>query len=202
MAGGNVRRGDHASKLAAGAGFRDVRSVWGDDANAGIRAARNPNVLADGDEVVIPTHEVRVEEATTASRHTFVVRRSSLRLRTRVEDACGPVAAELTVESQPPVMFPDGQVDVAIGPMVEHVALSAAGAPLSLWIGGLEPNDMRSGPIARLHNLGYLGVDRDDGPTDYALRSALEEFQCDEDLAVTGHLDAATLSKLVTVHGS
>jgi murein L,D-transpeptidase YcbB/YkuD len=56
---------------------------------------------------------------------------------------------------------------------------------------------------SRLHNLGYL--DRGDWQVSPAaeltLRSAIEEFQCDEGLTVNGVADDATRARLVVRHG-
>jgi hypothetical protein len=64
-----------------------------------------------------------------------------------------------------------------------------------------------AGALARLRNLGYFAGDlpgeasgADEDP--WAARSAIEEFQCDEGLAVTGEVDPDTQARLTKVHGS
>ena len=59
--------------------------------------------------------------------------------------------------------------------------------------------NMRSGQAARLTNLGYL-MNTEDSP-DAELLSAVEEFQCDEELAVDGISGPKTQNQLVKVHG-
>jgi hypothetical protein len=55
------------------------------------------------------------------------------------------------------------------------------------------------GQRLRLDNLGYVPVDAaaNDPPSQYAI----EEFQCDHGLSVTGVMDGATQAKLVEAHG-
>jgi peptidoglycan hydrolase-like protein with peptidoglycan-binding domain len=67
-------------------------------------------------------------------------------------------------------------------------------------IGHLDPHDEDSGWQARLVNLGYIPGTLDD-ITDDHFRWAVEEFQCDHHLKVTGKLDDATRAKLKDSHG-
>ena len=54
---------------------------------------------------------------------------------------------------------------------------------------------------ARLVNLGYLvGSPQETEPVTRLV--AIEEFEVDNDLPVTGEMTGATLAKLVEVHGS
>jgi hypothetical protein len=71
--------------------------------------------------------------------------------------------------------------------------------PRPLLISPLAPASDPYGQRIRLDNLGYVPVDAepDDPPSPYAV----EEFQCDHDLPVTGVCDGATQAKLVEVHG-
>jgi hypothetical protein len=79
-------------------------------------------------------------------------------------------------------------------------------APLK--IGTLPDAGTDDGQKVRLRNLGYFfgrvpGLDPDDAhddPQDF--RSAVEEFQCDQSLPVTGDCDGTTQAKLKDVHGS
>jgi len=71
----------------------------------------------------------------------------------------------------------------------------------SIKIGHLDPIDEDSGWQARLINLGYHADPS--GDTDQEqLRYAIEEFQCDHQLSVTGALDAETRAKLNELHGT
>ena len=79
--------------------------------------------------------------------------------------------------------------------------LLVKGFSLPLKLGHLDPAEEFSGQVWRLNNLGY----RAGSPAskeDDAFRSAVEEFQCDNSVSVSGICDGATQDKLRTVHGS
>ncbi|MEZ4297448.1 MAG: peptidoglycan-binding protein [Polyangiaceae bacterium] len=203
-----VLPGDHLARIAARFGFFDERTIWDDPANAELRKLRpNPEVLLPGDVVTIPDKQPRNEEGQTDRRHTFIVRRNKLRLRIAVRDrfhvpqANLPVELELEGDSSSPVTDGQAIVERPISPTTESGHLSALGDEVAVRVGFLDPVESRSGWKARLDNLGYAA-----GPVDASTpieeRSALEELQCDFGLPVTGAPDAATLQKLLEVHGS
>ncbi|MCO5165666.1 MAG: peptidoglycan-binding protein [Planctomycetes bacterium] len=75
-----------------------------------------------------------------------------------------------------------------------------------LRLHALAPPDGLRGQQERLRNLGYYlgdleGEDQLDEDAPDAWRSAVEEFQCDQGLPVSGMCDAATRARLVEVHG-
>lgn len=75
-----------------------------------------------------------------------------------------------------------------------------------LRLHSLAAPDATRGQQERLRNLGYYlgdleGEDQLDEDAPDAFRSAVEEFQCDQGLPVTGVCDAATRARLVEVHG-
>ena len=202
-----VQPGDHLARIAARFGFLDERTIWDDPANAAIRQARpNPQVLLPGDVVVIPDREVRVEEGQTERRHTFLVRRSRLRLLISVRDRFDVPQAGLTVplaidgEEQAAVTDGEGVVERAISPTSSTGRLSALGEDPVVQVGFLDPVESPTGWKARLNNLGYAA-----GPVGQASpleeRSAIEEFQCDFGLKISGAADGPTLQMLMKVHG-
>jgi hypothetical protein len=68
-------------------------------------------------------------------------------------------------------------------------------------IGDLDPVNEETGQMARLANLGYYRASLDK-PDQDELLSAIEEFQCDNKLAVDGDCGPKTQAKLKEVHGS
>lgn len=202
-----VQPGDHLARIAARFGFLNERTIWDDPANAALRQARpNPHVLLPGDVVSIPDKETRVEEGQTERRHTFLVRRSALRLlisvRDRFDVAQSGLAVPLAIdgEEQSPVTDDKGIVERSISPTATTGRLSALGEDPLVQIGFLDPVESPTGWKARLNNLGYAA-----GPVDQASpveeKSALEEFQCDFGLKVSGAADGPTLQMLMKVHG-
>ena len=202
-----VRQGDHLSRIASKHGFRSYLTIWDDPGNAALRQLRaDPHVLLPGDVVFIPDKEPRVEPGATGARHVFRTRSPRLRLRIAVLDhSHAPVAGaagELEVGGDARAVTTDGGGlagrEIAPDADFGRLALDAE-EPLELRIGHLDPVEALSGLQARLNNLGYrAGFDPE--PTE-ALRSAIEELQCDLGLPVTGVADAATRARLLEVHG-
>ncbi|MBK8258106.1 MAG: peptidoglycan-binding protein [Polyangiaceae bacterium] len=200
--------GDYLAKIAAQFGFLDGATIWNDPANASLRQIRpNPEVLLPGDRVTIPDKERRVEERPTERRHTFVLRRSPLKLRIAIRDRVHHAEPQLTVDFtldgqiDQPTTDGNGMFERRISPSAGSGALTALGESVAVHVGFLDPVDSPTGWKARLNNLGYAA-----GPVDRSTpveeRSALEEFQCDVGLTVTGLADGTTLQKLLEKHGS
>jgi peptidoglycan hydrolase-like protein with peptidoglycan-binding domain len=94
-----------------------------------------------------------------------------------------------------------GKIDRAIPVPAKGGKLRARGEEFLLAIGHLDPVEEESGLRARLANLGYYlagGSDLDEEE----LRSAIEEFQVEHGLRVTGVSDAATRASIKKSHGS
>lgn len=204
-----VKQGEHISRLAHAHGFRDYRTVWDHPENAALkRLRRNPNVLLPGDEVFIPDRGDRVELRPTDQRHRFQVRATPLMLRIVLHTVDGdPIrgaACELLLASQrvPLVTNDKGMIEHEIAKDVEDAKLlvPSRGLEFDLKIGDLDPVEVVSGEQARLDNIGYFaGYTAQD---DKQLRWAVEEFQCEHGLRVTGVYDQGTQAKLEKDYGS
>jgi putative peptidoglycan binding protein len=209
-----VQQGDHLSKIAKDNGFTDYTVIWDHPENADLKSQRqNPNVLLPGDEVFIPDREQRQEGGATDKRHTFTVDKKTLKLRLVLEDIYEkPIAGApcaLLVDGQTYQLTTDGN-----GKLEQEIPLDAkegvltirgnqtpfANDVIPIKIGHLDPIDEVSGQIARLNNLGYFAGKLDGADTD-ALNSAVQEFQCDNGLAVDGNCGPKTQSKLKQIHG-
>jgi len=204
-----VEPGDHIARIAHRYGFGDPAAVWDDGANAELRGKRkNPNVLLPGDVVHVPDRIPKKAPAATGKRHTFMVALPKLWLRIVVRDfgqePLVRVDCRLTVDGKTRDLQTggDGLVEVAIPPDAKggSLAVPSLGMEIALGIGHLHPVDAPSGYRGRLNNLGYF-AGRSDDPEDPALRSAIEEFQCDHGLTVDGVCGAGTQAKLLEVHG-
>jgi len=206
-----VKQGEHLSRIARLHGFRNPDTVWNDAGNSSLRDLRpNPNVLFPGDTITIPDRTEKQEVRATGQLHTFSVDVQPLRLALVIKDAnsdplpneqCvlavsdifGPVTETLTTDA-------NGRIDKEISPVAEGGEVRVRGQVYFLKIGDLDPEDQKSGQRARLANLGYYfgeGADIDEDE----LRTAVEEFQCDNDLFVDGDCGPKTQKKLKAVHG-
>lgn len=209
-----VQQGDHLSSIAEEYGFSDYRTIWEHPQNSELRQKRlNPNVLFPGDTLFIPDREQREESRSTDQRHSFKMRGPKLKLRLVLEDQYNkPVAnarCVLAVEGEFRQVTTDdaGKIEQEIPPAA-HDALLVIQDPrtafdsveIPIRIGDLDPVEEVSGQRARLANLGYL-LTGAEGESPEDLRSAIEEFQCEQGLTVDGICGPKTQAKLKQVHG-
>ena len=203
-----VQQGEHLSVIARQHGFFRYQTIWDDPANAKLKALRqNPNVLHPGDIVTIPDKQVKRESAATGRAHKFRVDTQMLELHVVLRDVNGDplpgIECELEVDGVVQKLTTDGagKIDHAIPVPAKGGKLRARGEEFLLAIGHLDPVEEQSGLRARLANLGYYlasGSDLDEEE----LRSAIEEFQVEHGLRVTGVADAATRAAIKKSHGS
>ena len=203
-----VKQGDHLSRLAQQYGFRDYRIIWNHALNAELKESRvNPNVLYPGDVLHIPDKQPKTESRPTADVHRFEVSSPKLMLRLVVRDwsdqAMANCACELEIDGRKYPIRTDGQgrIEQAIPAASEHAVLRVPGLDMEmpLKIGHLDPADEDSGWVQRLINLGYHGKPLDD-PGE-SRQHAIQEFQCNHKLKITGDLDEPTRAKLKDLHG-
>jgi hypothetical protein len=206
-----VKQGEHISGIAQQYGFRDYHTIWDDSHNKELKQQRqDPHVLYPGDVLYIPDKAKRTEDRPTGKSHVFRVASKKLMLRVALHDfdnlPMPGVECELEVDGKkyPLTSDADGMIQGEIPKTVEGGTLRVPGLDLEmpLRIGHLDPHDQDSGWMARLINLGYVPKVTGDSDTDTGLLShAIEEFQCDQQLKVTGQMDDATRAKLKELHG-
>ncbi len=202
-----VSQGECISSIAARYGFFPA-TIWDNTGNSRLKAERgDPNVLYEGDVVVIPDRRVRSEPSATEQRHRFRRKGVPERLLFQILDEEQPRA------NQPYVLDVDGRLTQgttdAEGAVVEFIPPDARKARLLIGeerqeyvldLGCLDPIDQLSGVQARLNNLGY-----DCGAVDGALgprtTAALRRFQQDHSLPESGTADQQTQQKLREVYG-
>ena len=209
-----VQQGEHLSSIAAQYGFNDYTVIWNHADNADLKQVRvNPNVLLPGDVIVIPEKETKDEPGETTKRHTFKLATKPLMLRLVLEDALEkPISnarCDLYLDGEKSTVTSDGQGKIeqriAAGTGTATLVMNTeetpySGLQLSIGIGQLDPLDTLSGQASRLNNLGYF-AGTPASTDDAQFQSALQEFQCDEKLAVDGKPGPLTQAKLKSVHG-
>jgi len=214
-----VKQGDYLAAIAHQFGFADPDILWNDPANAALKQQRiNPNVLYPGDTVVIPDLQTQELPRSTGARHSFVLNAKPLWLRIRLAQAFAKTLAktpcEFTVGSTTSTLNANASAQlsspcpptVKSARVVAHttVRLGKNAIPVDIQfdakVGYLDPIDTPTGQLGRLSNLGYyLNFDPDNQVAD--LKSAIEEFQCDNHLSVDGICGPATQAKLKAIHG-
>lgn len=207
-----IKQGEHISTLADLYRFYDYHTIWDDAANADLKAKRdNPNVLFPGDVVHVPDKQKKTLDVSTTKLHTFAIKTQHPKLRIVIKDyfdkplANTPCALE--VEGAPKALTTDnkGLIERDIDRPAKKGRLVVRGSDIEVRIGHLDPVEEKSGQVARLNNLGYR-AGLIEAPDDQLFQSALEEFQCDNDIRdgsgrVTGVADARTRAKLKENHG-
>lgn len=207
-----VEPGDYAASIAKAHDFFNVDDLWTHPDNAELAQRRDPNFLMPGDEVVIPDLEPVSFQASSGQSHEFVVPRTKLELRLQVAAAVRGELADWSYTLKVGATTSNGTLDgegkltaklpfgVKEGRLELQAPDGASALECSLQIGHLHPPDEESGAMLRLANLGYLRPTQSElEPLE--LRSAIEEFQCDQELTVDGELSSATVDKLREVHG-
>ncbi len=209
-----IAAGDHLVRLAYLQGMRDPMLVWDDAANASLRKVRpNPAVLAVGDKVHVPDGPPWIFEGLATGReHTVIVDLAVPWIRIRLqhpsrEPRAGKACrvAFLDGGTEQAKVFEtdsDGLVEIEIGPFTDVVEIEIDEEHYRLKVARLEPQDTNAGVRQRLENLGYDPGPVTGKPDDYALRSAVEEFQRDHGLTVDGVPGEKTQRKLAELHGA
>lgn len=201
---------DCISSIALEHGFLPD-TIWNDPDNADLkRVRRDPNVLRTGDLVVIPDKQRKDVEKPTDQRHRFRRKGFPTTIHIQLLKNDEPRANEpyqLVVDGR----IHDGTTD-GEGRLWIHISPDARKATLfvgegeerdeyELAVRHLQPVAELKGAQQRLHNLGYRPGAQDGEPNPQTVE-ALERFQRDCGLPVSGENDAATQQKLLQLHGS
>lgn len=200
------KQGDCISSIADQFGFF-WETVWNDDRNAGLRAERrDANVLQPGDLVFVPDKRPKEESGDTGLVHKFRLKGVPVRLQLRLLDEWGDPRAglkySLSVDgaSKSGIVPEDGFLTLVIEPQAKKGTLRLeTGEEYLLNLGALNPVEYTSGVQDRLKSLGYYKGEPS-GQLDKATRNAIEDFQMNKGLPVTGDPDADTRAALVDAH--
>ena len=204
-----VRQGECISSIAFDHGLSPA-TIWDFPDNVDLKRKRkDPNVLIEGDVVMIPDKEQRIESRPTDARHRFRRKGVPEYLRVKLLDEhdeprkdlryvlnvdgvsmTGTTDAEGMIEHAIPPNARDGLLVVEPGAGEERIRLD---------LGHLNPIDEVSGIWMRLSNLGFDCGPEGDSPR---LQEALREFQRQYKLTETGEIDEATSLKLKALYGS
>ena len=203
-----VKQGEYLAQIAAKYGFTDYKLIWDFADNAELKDKRkSPNVLYPGDVLAIPDRQIKTQEIATEQRHRFRVAQKrqpkiKLQLRDINDQPLADKSCVLIVELQRLELTSDGEgiIEQAISLHDKKGTLSVENYDIPLKIGSLDPLDTVSGQQARLASLGYYfgDIDAKEGPL---FELAVEEFQCDQNLTVTGQCDIDTQTKLKDAYG-
>lgn len=191
-----VQQGECLSSLAARYGVGGWEELFEHPDNAELKKKRpNPNILAPGDEVVIPEVQTKFVPAVTGRRHVFQVKLRKVKLRIAVVNRSGkpypgkPFVVNVSARQIHGTTASNGMVEAEV-PARESTArlrvwlrgVSEDGLPTidrDLAIGHIDPIDTNSGVQGRLSNLGYSCpiTNGTDTQVDERLLSAARSFR-------------------------
>jgi N-acetylmuramoyl-L-alanine amidase len=201
-----VKDQDCISSIAASYGHF-WETVWEDDHNAELKELRkDPNVLLRGDRVLIPDLRPREETCATDQHHTFVRRGVPAFLRLFLKSGSEPrrnLRYVLLVDgsSHEGTTNEEGCICVPIPPEARDGLLTVfedqTRQSYVLRLGAMDPVTELSGAAKRLRNLGFFI----ESESEEGLAPAVREFQVQQNLEVTGRLDASTREALEREHG-
>ena len=205
-----VLQGEHLPGIALQYGFENFETLWNHPRNDSLRQHReSPWALLPGDEIWIPDLEPARFSLQTGKRHSLTVNTHQLYLRLRVLDLRGepirdtPCVLEVSASREELVTDGEGNVELRVDRNARSGTLHIAGLVFELALGGLDPVPEPTGLAGRLSNLGYPADDprEPDPDSEEWVRFALELFQRDNDLDVTGAPDAGIPQQLVEKYG-
>ena len=114
--------------------------------------------------------------------------------------ACMPCTLEIEGNIYRLTTSNEGLVEQEIPANARQGKLSIGDMEVPIRVGYMDPVEEVSGQQARLNNLGY-DVGEVGTADEERMRLALEEFQFEQGLNVSGACDAQTRARLVEVHG-
>lgn len=202
-----VKQGDCIASIAYEHGlFPDT--VWDDPDNADLKKKRkNPNILLEGDVVVIPEKCLKEETVEAAKRHRFRRKGVPETFRLKLLDngiprKCVNYVIDLEGTLIQGATDDQGWLEHTIPPDAKKGKLLIEGDEdeVTLLLGALPPVEVEEGVNMRLINLGFL--DEDDRDDEDARKDAIAEFQEHCGLPVTGQIDEDTRKKLTELHQS
>lgn len=203
-----VEKGEGISSISFIYGFKP-ETVWEQPENENLRAERvDPNILREGDVLIIPDLRPIDYKGATQIRHRF--RRLGIPAKFRLQFLAGdevradiPYRLEVDGQVLEGVTDENGMLDVFVPNNAVRGKLTLFDEEkeeqMDIMFGLLDPMDKVNGAQQRLNNLGFDcgAVDGKPGPKTEA---ALKRFQMAANLEPTGELDEETKNELLRIH--
>jgi hypothetical protein len=212
-----IKQGDTMIRIAHAHGFGTWEVIWNDPANEPLRQRRSePQVLYEGDTVVIPDKATKVVSCSSNAMHRFQLKSPRCFLRICLKDQWGkPYKDEAYEFSAGGRVWkgrtePDGIVSVTVPPSTTEGTLKFRPDPdnedafvtCTVMIGHLDPVSEITGVQGRLNNLGF-SCGGENGTIGEKTKQALRFFQLySSHHDPKGELDEPTRQALLERHGN
>jgi hypothetical protein len=203
-----VTQGDCMASIAGSRGFF-WETLWNLPENSNLKQKRkNPNILMEGDTIVIPDRRIQQMSAATEERHRYRRKGVPSKFRLRLLAEGKPrsnLAYKLDVDGKIIIgkTDSDGLISETIPPGAKTGKLTIQGDIVDekyiVNFGHLNPVEEITGVQHRLANLGYDCEVT--GFLDEQTTVALKTFQGDNQLDTSGQLDEPTRKKIQDEHG-
>jgi hypothetical protein len=197
------------SSIASQFGFF-WQTLWNLPENADLKNKRkNPNILMEGDRIVIPPIRVKQESRGTDGCHNFKRLGASSNFRMcLLSDGEPRVSVDYTCDIDGHLVNgqtdSDGVLNIPIPPGARSGMLRLLGGKVveeyRLNFGELDPIDEVSGVQQRLNNLGYDCAIT--GELDEQTKDAMSSFRAEKNLPESDAIDDDLRGALVDAHGS
>jgi len=202
-----VKPGECIGTIAIRYGFRNWQTIYEAAENKEFKKRRpNPNVIFEGDEIVIPNKGQKSEFCLTEQKHTFRVSITKWLFRMEMrDDELNPLDGEPFELHIDGVLVcrdttgAEGLIEVPIDACARTGTLVFMGEDIELHFGGLDPTTRVTGIQQRLRNLGYQAGAVDGSPR-ARTASAVAAFQADRGMEVTGRIDDDVRRELLKLH--
>ncbi|NOJ79503.1 peptidoglycan-binding protein [Myxococcus xanthus] len=208
-----IQQGECLSTLAHLHGLH-ADTVWDLPDNRDLKSRRkNKNILLPGDTVILPPRQLALRDVEPSNAYRIRRKDASEQLRIRFLDRKdrprGGESYLIAIDGPNGTEERTGKTD-ADGFVRESVSATTTEVRVTLGqdleretfifrAAHLDPLDTLSGVQGRLTNLGYP-CDKDEGKLGALTRRALQDFQRDEGLPVTGEPDASTRAAIEEKH--
>jgi hypothetical protein len=202
-----VRAGDCISSIAARHGML-LEDIWDHADNQELRERRtDPNLLCEGDRLVLPDAAAKYESLSTGQEHPLVLRNTLVLLRLKLVRNGEPLTGDYSLDISGRIYegtLSDGSLEehVPAGTREARLLMLATNELIVLQLGELDPADTPRGALERLRNLGLVAAKTSRSTRlDGAARHILRLIQREDGLEETGELDPATADALIARYG-
>jgi hypothetical protein len=208
-----VKPGDHLTAIADSLGLEDTDTILSQPGNSALADRKHPEMLSPDETLAIPDLKPRTFTLATGQRHKLTVKipkaKLCVGLVTFVGQPSSAAQAEVTLEGKAPESksLDDGKLELPIAPACAQATIKLAASDehkpdvsWNLQLGHLPRAESDDGLFTRLRNMGYYRAVADELDA-RERRSAIEEFQRDQGLKLTGELDDDTKAKIEDVYG-
>ena len=203
-----INRGDCIDKIAE---EQDLLpdTIWNHPDNKALKTSRkNKNVLYPGDKLFVPEKVIKSESVSGGAKHKFKRKAVPIEFTLQMKKNDAPranLAYSLTIENKTFQGKTDGdgwiKHSIPTDAQKGRLEIDDGKETYELNLGHLDPVDEIEGVQQRLKSLGYYAGEVD-GVHGDKTRTAIQFYQKEKDIAVSGSIDEGLKDSLTNGYGS